>query len=253
MKKEIIILWLASFVIVFLAVYISNLIDKDYPITSTIGIEGKKVSYRFEKTHYGKDDYKIIIRTDVDELNGKLFWRIESDTVWNSTKLNKANLILYGNISALKPEHTLIYYVELYHKDKKYVIPDNQKVSLTFFGKIPSGVNELEFLLLYLGLVLAVRTGLEFFNDGKKSKKFSVLTVVVLLTLIALINPLYLTYKYGFINSSIPPINRLFLWCDLTIFALWIVTLITIFRSDKFKFLPLVSAILTLLIVVFFR
>jgi len=253
MKKEVILLWLASFVIVFLAVYISILIDEDYPTTSTFGIEGKKVSYRFEKVHYGKDDYKIIIRTDIDDLNGKLFWKSKADTIWQSTELNKDDLIMYGNIPALKPEQKLIYYVELYHIDKKYVLPNNQKVSLTFFGKIPSAVNVLESLLLYLELVLVIRTGLEFFNDGKKSKKFGVLALVLFLTLIALVNPLYLTYKYGFINSSIPPINRLFLWSDLAVFVLWIATLITIFRSDKFKFLPLVSAILILIIVVLFR
>ena len=86
MKKEIIILWLASFVIVFLAVYISNIIDEDYPITSTFGIDGKKVSYRFEKVHYGKDDYKIIIRTDVTDLTGKLFWKSNGDTVTGNQK-----------------------------------------------------------------------------------------------------------------------------------------------------------------------
>jgi hypothetical protein len=253
MKKEIVILWFASFIILFLAVYTSILIDKDYPITSTFGIEGKKVSYRFEKVHFGKDDYKIIIRTDVNDLAGKLFWKSKADTIWQSKKLDKAALILYGNIPALIPEQKISYYVELYHIDKKYVLPDNQKVSLTFFGKIPLAINILEYLLLYLGLILAVRTGLEFFNGGKKSKKFGVLTLILFLPLIALINPLYLTYKYGFFNSSIPPISRLFLCSDLTIFVLWTVTVITIFKSNKFNLLPLVSAILTLIIVVFFR
>lgn len=253
MNKEIIILWLASFVIVFLMVYTSILTDNDYPITSTFGIEGKKVSCRFEKTHYGKDDYKIIIRTDVDNLTGKLFWRSKADTIWQSKSLNKAALILYGNIPALSPEQKISYYVELYHTDKKYLLPDHQKVSLTFFGKIPLAINILEFLLLYLGIIFAVRTGLEFFNEGKKSKKFGFLTLILFLTLIALINPLYLTYKYGFINSSIPSINRLFLWSDLSIFILWTVTVIIIFKSNKFKFLPLVSAILTLIIIICFR
>ena len=82
MKKEIIILWLASLVIVFLAVYISNILDEDYPITSTFGIEGKKVSYRFEKVHYGNGDYNVIIRTDVADLAGKLFWKGETDSDW---------------------------------------------------------------------------------------------------------------------------------------------------------------------------
>jgi hypothetical protein len=107
MKKQIIILWIASFVIVFMAAYIANIIDKDYPITSTFGIDGKKVSYRFEKVHYGKDDFKIIIRTDVAELTGKVFWKNFGEQDWQSKDLKKSNLILFEDIPGLKPDHKL--------------------------------------------------------------------------------------------------------------------------------------------------
>ena len=253
MKKEIIILWLASFVIVFLAVYISNILDEDYPITSTFGIEGKKVSYRFEKVHYGNGDYNVIIRTDVADLAGKLFWKGETDSDWQSKEFKKSDMILSGSIPALEPTEKINYYIELYHRDKKYFLPDNQKVTLTYFGKIPLFINVIEHFLLYLGLVLAVRTGLEFFNNGAKTKKFGFLTLILFLPHIVLINPLYLTYKYGFINSSIPPISKLFLLSDIGIFIIWIGTMITIFVSDKFKPLPLMSSILILIIYVLFR
>ena len=253
MKKENIILWLTSFVTVFLAVYISNIFDEDYPITSTFGIEGKKVSYRFEKVHYGNEDHKVMIRTDVAELAGSLFWKSDTDSNWQSKELKKSDLILSENIPASNPTEMVNYYIELNHKDKKYILPDNQKVTLTFFGKIPVFINVLEHILLYLGLVLAVRTGLEFFNNGAKSKKFGFLTLILFLPYIALINPLYLTYKYGFINSSIPPITKLFLLSDIGIFIIWIGTMITIFVSDKFKFLPLVSVVLILIIYFSFR
>jgi hypothetical protein len=253
MKKEIVILWLASFIIVFLAVYISNIFDENYPITSTFGIEGMKVSYRFEKVHYGNEDHKVMIRTDVAELVGSLFWKSDTDSTWQSKELKKSGLILSENIPALNPTEMVNYYTELKHKDKIYTLPDNQKVTLTFFGKIPVFINVLKHLLFYLGLILAVRTGLEFFNNGANSKKFGFLTLILFLPHIALINPLYLTYKYGFINSSIPPISKLFLLSDIGIFIIWIGTMITIFVSDKFKFLPLVSAILILIIYVVYR
>ena len=255
MKKENIILWLAAIVVVFVAMYISNILDKDYPITSTFGIDGKKVSYRFEKVHYGKDDFEVIIRTDIPELTGKIFWKYNHDNEWLSKKLIKSDLILSGNIPVLKPEQKINYYIELYFSEKTFILPDNQesKITLTFFGAIPNVINIIEFLLLYMGLILSLRTGLEFFNDGKKSKKFGILTAVLFLTLIALINPLYLTYKYGFINNYIPSITKLFLWNDIVVFIMWVITLIIIFRSEKYKVLPLAIAILTLIFVAVFR
>ena len=253
MKKNNIVLWIVAVVITFLSIYFSNLLDKDYPLSGTFGIDGKKVSYRFEKIHYGKDDIKTIIRTDVDDLTGKLFWKSNIDTSWQSVQMEKSDLLLSASIPSLKPEQKLIYFAELYHKEEEYIIPDSQKIELTFFGEVPIVVNVLEYFLLYLGLILVVRTGLEYFNDGKNSKKFGVLAAVAFLTLITLINPLYLTYKFGFMNSSIPPISRLFLLSDLSIFMLWIATMITIFTSKKFKFIPLISSILILLIFIFYR
>jgi hypothetical protein len=97
---------------------------------------------------------------------------------------------------------------------------------------------------------LAVRTGLEYFNNSEKSKKFGVLAVIVFLTLTALVNPLYLTYKFGYMNSIIPAINKLFPTSYLLITLLWIVTLIIMFRYNKLNITSLVSAIITIIIFV---
>ena len=248
MKKNNIVLWIVSFVITFLTIYLSNLLDKNYPITGTFGIDGKKISYRFEKVHYGKEDFNIVIRTDVDDVSGNLFWKNKSDKICSSSELNKYGLSLQGKFKSLKPLRTIQYFVELNYKDKKYLLPDNQKVDLTFYGKIPPALNVIQFLMLYLGLLLAVRTGLEYFNNSEKSKKFGVLVVIVFLTLTALVNPLYLTYKFGYMNSIIPAINNLFPASYLVITLLWIVSLIIMFRFKKLKDTSLVSAMNTIII-----
>lgn len=248
MKKNNIILWIASFVITFLTIYLSNLLDKNYPVTGTFGIDGKKISYRFEKTHYGKEDFSVVIRTDVDDVSGNLFWKIKSDKIWSSSKLIISDLSLRGKFKSLKALQSIQYFVELNYKDKKYLLPDNQKIDLIFYGRIPPAVNVMQYLLLYLGLLLAVRTGLEYFNDSEKSKKFGVLVVIVFLTLTALVNPLYLTYKFGYMNSIIPSIYNLFPASYLLITVLWIVSLIIMFRSKKLKVASLVSAMITIII-----
>ena len=251
MKKNNIILWIASFVIIFLTVFLTNLLDEEYPVTGTLGIDNKKVSYRFEKTHYGNDDFKLIIRTDTDEISGKLFWKIKSDSVWNSVELIKSNLILQTKIKPLKPLNRLFYFVELNHNNKKYLLPDNKKVELTFYGKMPVMAKVLRFLLLYLGLLLSVRTGLEYFSQSEKTKKFGFLVAIIFLTLTALINPLYLTYKFGYMNSVIPEISDLFPVGLVLLNILWILALVLMFRFKEIKSTSLITAGVTILIYVF--
>lgn len=252
MKKEIVILWIASFVITFVVIYLTNLFSKDYPISGTIGIEGKKVSYRFEKVHYGKDDVTILIRSDIKNLTGKVFWKSPNDSSWLSINMIESDLILSAKFPSLKADHKLQYYIELFYKDKKYSLPDNQKVEMKFWGKIPSMLKALQFILLNLGLLLSVRVGLEYFNPKEKIKKFEVFVTLIFLTLTLLVNPLYLSYKYGYINSSIPSIDKLFPFKELSISALWILTIILTFNLKKYKPIPLVSAVITILIFIIF-
>jgi hypothetical protein len=248
MKKKSIILWVASLVIVFLAGYISQIIDKDYPITSTFGIEGKKISYRFEKVHYGKNDFEVIIRSDVTNLTGKIFWKTKTENDWNESDLIDSNFVLKGSIPAHKPDEKLLYYIKLSYNGHTFLIPDNQKVELTFYGKISKAIEILRSLLLYIGLILAVRTGLEYFNQNINSKKFGVLTVLVFLLLTVLVNPLYLTYKFGYMNTSIPAIDNLFSTGLVLILILWIVSVITLFTLKRFNYISIISAALTLII-----
>mgnify|MGYP005841318041 CR=1 FL=1 len=248
MKKNSLILWIASFVIVFLAGYISQITDKNYPISATFGIDGKKVSYRFEKLHFGKNDLTIIIRSDVQNLSGNLFWKNLNQSNWNSTALNDSNSVLTGKIPAQKPKDKILYFIELLYQNKKYVIPSERKIELTFYGKIPVVIEVLKSLLLYIGMILAIRTSLEYFNKNKGAKKFSVLTVINFLILAVLINPLYLTYKYGYMNRSIPSIANLFPIGEVLMMLLWIITVVLLFTLKNFSYTSILSGLVSLII-----
>ena len=60
MKNQIILL-LSALIIAFLTGYIESVTDADYPVTGTFGINGKKVSYKLDKTHFGDSPFEVII------------------------------------------------------------------------------------------------------------------------------------------------------------------------------------------------
>lgn len=248
-KKNNFILWIGSFVITFLTLYISNLFSEEYPITGTIGIEGKKVSYRFEKLHYLNSNLEIFIRSDVDSLSGSIYWKFRNSSEdWNKIEFKDSINVLKGIIPNQKPLKVIDYYVELVHKDKKIVLPNNNKVTLTFFGEISPMLKVLQFLLLYIGLFLSIRTGLEYFNNSEKSKKFAVLTGIVFLTLTLLVNPLYLTYKFGYMNHNIPLITILFPIGFILITNIWIILTLILFNKKEWKLTPLIGSLASIII-----
>jgi len=228
MKNQII-LWLSSLVVVFLIGYVKNITDKDYPITSTFGIEGKKVSYKLDKISYDKSSYKNIILSDIQGLEGKLIWFKED--VKHELVYKEIERGLECEIPTLKAGQNIKYKVILNYLDKRYEIPEKDFVTLTFLGNIPSPVNIINFVLLYGGLLMSIRCVLELFNKNKNLKKYIVIVCTMFMTLTLLIHPLYNSYKLGAINNYIPNVIELLEPLFLVITFLWVFGAVLIFNK----------------------
>jgi hypothetical protein len=249
-----IILWISAIVITFLAGYIYNITDKDYPVTGTIGVEGKKVSYMLEKIHYGPDDFSVIIRTDIPDLAGKIKWRnINNSEYWYEAQMRGGEKVLIGEIPLQSPLKQIEYKILLSYNDREYELAGGMPVPLKFYSKVPVPVKFFNGFLIYLILFLAVRTGLESFSANQKIKKYSFVTVTVTLLFTAMIHPLYLSYKYGYINNQIPPIGNLFPWYSILFLVVWIVFTVSHFKVENPKPFAAASMLITIAVYLLVR
>lgn len=249
--KEALILWLSAIVIVFLTSYFKIVFSENYPISGTFGVDGKKVTYKMDKYVYG-DSYKLIIRTDEPELEGFIYFKEKDSLYFTQKKLSYDKGVLFYDIQKEAAENIIYYYCELKKGEKIYRIPVSDYVQFTFYGKIPAAINILFNLLLYGGIILAVRTGLEHFKDKARIKKLAILTCIFFLTLLLLTNPLYLSYKFGYINKAIPEIVKLFSLNITLLISLWILGTVLIFITKKEKPTSLIIGVLSLIIYLIF-
>jgi len=248
MKNEII-LWIGSIIIVFLIGYFKSVTSPDYPVTSTFGIEGKKVSYKLDKVSFDKKSYKNIILSDVEGLKGKLIWI--KDNQQHESDYQKINRGLECDIPQLKPGQKIKYKVVLSYGEKTYEIPSKDFITLTFWGNIPSGVKVMTFIFLYGGLLLSIRSLLELFNNTKNLKKYAVLNCSLFLILNSLIIPLRNSYKLGAINRYIPNVLDLLDANLLIILFIWIIGTIFFFYKKFTKPVLMLITIATVILYFF--
>ena len=244
MKNQII-LWLSSLILTFLIGYFKNVTEPNFPVTGTFGIEGKKISYKLDKVSFDKKFYKNIIISDLEGVKGKFIW--EENGIRKETFYRETDGGLEVEIPKINPGKSIDYKVELRYKDKLYKIPKEGNINLTFWGHIPSAVNILNFMLLYLGLLMAIRCFLEIFNENKNLKKYAFITSILFLTLNALIVPLKNSYKLGAINKYIPPIEKIIDPIIIIIFLVWIAGTVLLFYN---KFTRTVVSVITFITVV---
>ncbi len=249
-----IILWLGAVIITFLTGYIYNLTDKTYPVSGTIGVNGQKVSYMFEKIHYGPHPFKVIIRTDNPRISGLILWQPEADKGrWLVVDMVNEEKILKGEIPFQLPLKQIHYRVSVADETKEYQLAGGVSIPLTFYGKVPKPVKFLNGFLVYLILFLSVRTGLEAFNKNQKIKKFSFITVSATLLFTAMIHPLYLSYKFGYINNQIPPIDNLFPAYSILILFVWILFTVIHFKVKNPKPFAATSMLITIAVYLLVR
>ena len=250
MKNEFI-LWFCSVILVFLIGYIKNITDKDYPITGTFGIEGKKVSYKLDKISYYKKMYKNIIISDISGIQGELIW--VKDGKQHEASYKEVGKGLECEIPRLSPGQQINYKVVINYGERTFKIPQDGFTTLTFWGNIPSGVNLLTFILLYGGLLMSFRCLLELFNRNKNLKKYAVITTALFLTLTSIIIPLRNSYKFGAINSFVPPIIDLIEPILLVILFLWIAGTVLLFYKKSIRLVTIIITSVTFILFFFFK
>ncbi|MGB8319489.1 MAG: hypothetical protein WCE54_15250 [Ignavibacteriaceae bacterium] len=235
--KQTIILWTGAFVISFLFGFANRLISPEYPVTGSFGINMKKVIYKFEKVYRGNDNYKIVLGTEVDSLNGSIMWRVkDSNSGWNASPMKFSANTLTGVIPHQPPSTLVEYRVKVWKDSRTFYLPLNGKVIMKYLGSVPSSIMGFYFFTLYLALFFSVRTGLDYFNENQKIKKLSLFTIMIWIANVIVFNPVKRSYELSTrIGSTVLPITDLFDIRHLDLLIIWLLGIILIFNLKNYK------------------
>ncbi len=248
--KRSIILWTSAFLLTFLTAYIQSCTDKYNPVTGAITIDGKNVSYRFDKIYKDKGDYRLLIRTDSPDIQAAFKWKKENENEWKSVEMKKNEEALVGGIPKQNAGEKILYFAEIKKNENKYVIPD-KPVTLIFKGYVPSTISMLSDFALFGGLLLSFRTALDYFNKNEKIKKLTLFTVATFFVYTVAVTPLRKSYELDAINKKVVPITSLFDLQSILLFILWIAAMIIIFNLKNSKQTAMVFAIAAVVIFLF--
>ncbi len=242
-------MWTAAAVITFVAGFLQSRLSSEYPVSGSFGIEGKETGYKLDRVYYENDDYSFFLRTASDSLSGSLFWKTEGASAWNSSDLNKKGEIVSGSIPHQKPGSKVLYFIRLNHNGNEYTIPGkDENITMTFYGKVPGSINFYYWATLLGAVLLAVRTGLEYFRFPGNLKKIEVFTLIAVISNVFVFNPVRMTYKLGSVGESVISLSEMFPLSSLLLLATWIIATALIFNTRNFRIWAPAAALITLLI-----
>lgn len=244
------ILWGVSAAIVFVFGLAHSVLNQNYPISGTIGIEGKKITYLFPKTTQAGEPFSFLIRNDNPTVTGYFIY----DTGKGEKKqveLKKEKELLTGTIPGLPPGSKINYSVFLRYGDKTTQVPYNTEVTTLVTGKTGIIIDTLYPFMLFLGLLLAMRGGLEYFNPNPKFRLYALMPTMIFICLgffvIPVKNFLLLAPPPGVILKP----DQMFSLESIFYPLFWITITILVFFKIKPGLLLISGSVITILVFMF--
>jgi len=247
--KQSFILWISAFAITFLIGFIQNRTSSSYPISGTVEIEGQTASYFLKKVFRDKENYILLLKTDIDNLKGYVQWRLRNGNQdWQVDTLKYSN----GNLSVTIPTQKALteieYRIILTGNSGKYLLPNNTIEKLLFLDPVPLSIDIHYYLTLFIGILLAIRAGLETLNNKPRLRLYSIFTLISFFSCAMIFAPVKKAYEMGAIGNNVPPIGKLFeLWL-VALLIIWIMNLVVVSYSRIPKKWILLFSALTLVV-----
>jgi len=246
--KKAILFWILAFVITLASAVYQRMTGPTYPISNSIEFEGRKIEYKFERSHSTSSDYQIKIKTGDPSIRGYLYWmRYKFDNEYNKVEMT-GQTELQAKLPKQPPAGKLQYFIHLFKDDKNIVLPSDHAVVIRFKGDVPIWILIPHVLAMFFSMMLATRTALECFNKQPRLKLFTHWTIGVLFFGGLILGPVMQYHAFGELWTGIPFGHDLTDNKTLIAFIGWLIALFMLKRSQNPKRWVLFAAILMFIV-----
>lgn len=230
MKKSVL-LWLLAFVLtVFTAVY-QRMTGPTYPVSGEVKLSDQTIEYKLDRSHGGEGDHKIQIQVKDDKICGELIWkRYKTNNEWSSVELRREGDKLFAFLPHQPPAGKLLYHVVLQKNDEVVTLPESGEVIIRFKGDVPISFLIPHIIFIFGAMLLSTRTGLEYFNAGKKIKSLTIITVLFLIVGGFILGPIIQKYAFDAFWTGFPFGHDLTDNKVLIAFIGWLLALIALYK-----------------------
>jgi hypothetical protein len=218
-------------------------------VTGEVIINSEVVKYKLDRTHGGEGDHPIEISVDDETICGELLWkRYKTDDEWTSIEMTRQDKKLFASLPHQPPAGKLVYHVILQNDDEVVVLPEKGEVIIRFKGDVPIYFLIPHIIFIFGAMLLSTRTGLEYFNEGKKFKPLTILTFIFVIIGGFILGPIIQYYAFGAFWTGFPFGHDLTDNKILVGFIGWLLALIALYKFKNPKRWIIFASILMFII-----
>lgn len=247
--KRSLLFWILAFLITAGAGIYQRRTGPTYPIDGLVILNGKEIKYELERSHSGEGNHVVKIETRDETISGYVEWkRYKTADEWMNVPMKYENGIHSAELPNQPPAGKLVYRVTLQDAQRTVTLPEKDAVVIRFRGDVPAAVLIIHVALMFIGLVVSTRAGLEFFSKEPKLKKLIVWTIGLLAVGGLIFGPIVQKYAFGAYWTGWPFGGDLTDNKTAAMVLFWVIAAIALKKSANPKSWALAAAVLTLVV-----
>ena len=248
MKKSIL-LWSIAFLLTTATAVYQRVTGPTYPVAGKIHFGNELINYRLDRSHGGEGDHLVEIRVKDENISGELSWkRYKTNDDWTSVEMKRVDGKLMASLPHQPSAGKLLYKVILQKDDKVVVLPVEDGVIIRFKGDVPIFFLIPHIIFIFGAMLLSTRTGLEYFNEGRKFKPLTILTFIFVIIGGFILGPIIQYYAFGAFWTGFPFGHDLTDNKILIGFIGWLIALIALYKFANPKRWIILASVLMFII-----
>ena len=246
--KRSILFWLLALVITLASALYQRMTGPTHPERGNFILEGQSAAYKLPRAHIIGEDHSVSLPAGSGAARAALYYRrLNSNDDWSTLPMPVSG----GQFKADLPEQPaggkMQYYIEVEKEGRSLRIPETGVVVTRFRHSVPASVLIPHIFIMFFGMLLSTRTGLEALRKGANLKAWTWWTLAVIFVGGMIFGPLVQKYAFGEYWTGIPFGTDLTDNKTLIALVVWIATALAVRRNPQERRWVFAAALVTLI------
>jgi uncharacterized membrane protein YozB (DUF420 family) len=203
--KKSILLWLLSLVLTLMVAIYQRMTGPTHPVRGKQTVKGETIQYRLLRSYTEFEGLPVQIRAVAPKISGQLmFRRYKTDDPWTERSMKREKQILKAEIPGQPRAGKVEYLIRVEINGERVFLNDGKPIVARFKGKVPTTFLIIHVILMFMGIWLALRTGIEALRKSGNFRRLVNWTLAVVFLGGMIFGPIVQKYAFGDFWTGFP-------------------------------------------------
>ncbi len=200
-----VLLWVLAFVLTLSIAVYQRLTGPTHPVRAGETIKGKAISYRLLRSHTAHEPLPVTIKAPDEAVTAWLSHkRYKTGDEWTEVEMTRNGEYLEAEIPGQPWAGKVEYMVRVHVGDEDKLVNGGKSIVARFKGAVPTVFLIIHIILMFAGILLAVRTALETLRKDGNYNWLVNWTLGILFVGGMILGPIVQKYAFGDFWTGFP-------------------------------------------------